>query len=182
MTVDVREHGRRLEELLDGVQHAAGPQAWPRVEALVAALLELYGEGLERVLGAARAEAKSPEALEKRLTEDEIVASLLLLHGLHPVSLQTRIDLALERVASAAPGAAALELASIDDGMVNLRVSRGAVVAMGPTLATDAAVTAIERAAPEVTGVTIEGLAERTDPSGGSSIIPAARLVRRGDR
>jgi hypothetical protein len=179
MTVDVREHGRRLEELLDGVEHAAGPQAWPRVEALVAALLELYGEGLERVLGAARAEAKSLEALEKRLTEDEIITSLLLLHGLHPIDLQTRIDLALERVASAAPGAAALELASIDDGMVSLRVAPGGAGTMARSLSTEAAVTAIERAAPEITGVTIEGLAQRTD---GPAIIPAARLIRRGER
>jgi hypothetical protein len=92
--------------------------------------------------------------------------------------LQTRIDLALERVASAAPDAAALELASIDDGMVKLRVVPGERASIGPSLSTEAAVSAIERAAPEVAGVTIEGLTERS----GAAVIPAARLVRRGDR
>jgi hypothetical protein len=88
MSDDVREQGRHIEQLLDAVEAAAGPQAWPRVEAFVAALLELYGDGLERLIASARAEARSIVDLDARLSRDEVVSSLLVLHGLHPAGLE----------------------------------------------------------------------------------------------
>jgi hypothetical protein len=179
MTPDVREHGQRLEKLLDAVESAAGPQAWPRVEALLAALLELYGEGLERLVTSARAEARSANELDARLSNDEIVSSLLLLHGLHPLGLEERIDLALRRVSSAAASAAALELVGIEDGVVNLRVAPGAGE-LPLSASTQLAVSAIERAAPEVSGVSIEGLTKR--PATDAAVVPVERLVRRGRR
>ncbi len=56
---------------------------------------DLYGAGLTRVLELAGAEA--PE-LVVRLAGDELVGSLLLVHGLHPESLGTRVEGALEGV------------------------------------------------------------------------------------
>ena len=56
------------------------------------ALLDLYGEGLARIVGAA-----SPDA-RRRSPSDELVAHLLLLHGLHPVPLEERVRGALDEV------------------------------------------------------------------------------------
>jgi hypothetical protein len=76
---------------------------WGRVEAFVSALLELYGDGLERVVTFARAEARSPVALDARLSSDEVVSSLLVLHGLHPEGVELPPEPAPSSTASLLP-------------------------------------------------------------------------------
>ena len=67
-------------------------------EGLVAAVIDLYGEGLARILEALD-EAGPPAAeVRGRIVEDGVVASLLLIHGLHPVDLETRVQEALDSV------------------------------------------------------------------------------------
>lgn len=93
------DHGERVERLLDEVQATAGPVAWPRVEALVTALVDLYGEGVARIVRLARAAARDPADLDASFSDDELVASLLLLYELHPRSseLNAAGSLHLER-------------------------------------------------------------------------------------
>ncbi len=91
----LREEGDRIEALLAELSLSAGPQTWPRVEELVTRMVSLYGAALERVLRHAR-EAE-PGELDGRLAGDELVSSLLLLHGLHPLGLEERVTRALER-------------------------------------------------------------------------------------
>ena len=74
----------RLEELTAGLD-AAG-------EELAGALMDLYGEGLERIMAALDDETRG------RLAEDGVVASLLLMHGLIPVPLEERVREALDSV------------------------------------------------------------------------------------
>jgi hypothetical protein len=97
----LRDQGARIEELLEHLSGQVGPSAWPRVEELVARLVQLYGAGLERVLSLTReAGAMSPE-LASRLRTDELVASLLLVHDLDPAggaARDQRIDVPLERL------------------------------------------------------------------------------------
>ena len=52
-------------------------------EELAGALMELYGEGLERIMAAV-----DDEHARARLADDGVVASLLLMHGLYPVPLE----------------------------------------------------------------------------------------------
>ncbi len=51
------------------------------------ALLDMYGEGLSRIVAACDVPV-----------EDELVAHLLLLHGLHPVPVRERVMGALDEV------------------------------------------------------------------------------------
>jgi hypothetical protein len=67
----------QLESLPDPARDAA-------VKALQA-VVALYGAGLERILELA------PQ-LGPMLAEDELVAHLLLVHGLHPVALSSRVE------------------------------------------------------------------------------------------
>lgn len=78
------EHGTFIEQLLDEVEATAGPVAWPRVEALVTALVELYGEALERLVAQARVSALDPLAFDAALAKDELLLSLLALRGVAP--------------------------------------------------------------------------------------------------
>jgi Fe-S cluster biogenesis protein NfuA len=151
--------GDRVAQLLEEIRTIAGPSAWQRVEELVQRLLELYGAGLERVLRHASAVEGEEGALAARLRADELVSSLLLLHGLHPSSTEERVERALEDV-RARLGAHELELLGVEaDGTVRLRATADprSCPSSAPTV-----VRAIERtileAAPEVTRVEVEGL------------------------
>src|SRR3712207_933528 len=60
-------------------------------------LLELYGEGLARMMEVV-AQGEECERTFKAFTEDELISHLLLLHGLHPLDVETRVVQALEEV------------------------------------------------------------------------------------
>ena len=70
--------GARIEELLGQIRAAGDPGTAEVAEEVVRLVVELYGAGLERAV-----ELAGPEALE-RFVGDELVASLLVLHDLHP--------------------------------------------------------------------------------------------------
>ena len=98
----------RVEALLDKVE------GQPDVTELVQALLELYGEGLRRV--AARFDMRE-------LAGDELVAHLLLLHGLHPVPVEERVSGALDEMRPYLDTHGGdVRLLGIDDGVVRLQL------------------------------------------------------------
>ena len=164
------EHDRILARLLADAEAACGPAAWPRVEAVVTGLVELYGSGLARIVALARAAALDPAALDDDLAADAVVASLLLLHDLHPFALEQRIERALERVRDEVPHAGALSVVGVTDGVVQLRAAEAG--AQLPT--THVVARAIEREAPELAGVQIDG----APPAPAAGLLSATRLVR----
>src|ERR687886_1588377 len=91
------KESERIQQLLDEVRELAPPPVWQRVEELIRRLLALYGEGLERLLGHAR-ECGADGTLSQRLIADDLISSLLVLHGLHPLAPDARIRNAIERL------------------------------------------------------------------------------------
>jgi Fe-S cluster biogenesis protein NfuA len=149
----------RIAQLLEEVRGMAGPSAWQRVEELVQRLLELYGAGLERVVRHAVAVEGTRGALAARLRADELVSSLLLLHGLHPSSTSERVERAVDE-ARARLGTHELEVLGLDaDGTVRLRAAPrpGGCPSSGAAVASAIERTVLE-AAPEVSRVEVEGL------------------------
>jgi len=64
---------------------AASPAVQARTEELVRLLMQLYGGGLERILSIVD-EAGAADPIFSRLVADDLVATLLTLHDLHPAS------------------------------------------------------------------------------------------------
>jgi Fe-S cluster biogenesis protein NfuA len=152
----LRAHGARVEQLLDELRTSSGPATWDKVEELVGRLVELYGAGLERLLGHMAAVGGLGESLAARVGADELLASLLLVHGLHPEPVEARVRRALDRVAPRLGlHAGGVELVEIDGrGVARLRF-RGSCHGCRSSAATlDGLVrAAIEEAAPELAGV-----------------------------
>lgn len=94
-TEDPTSAGQRIEALLDELATIGDPTVRERAEQVVRLLLELYGAGLARIVETV-VEDGGPVA--DRLVADPLVASLLILHDLHPVDLNTRVERALESV------------------------------------------------------------------------------------
>jgi Fe-S cluster biogenesis protein NfuA len=158
---DLRAVGSRIEELLGRLRAAGDPGTADTAEEVVRLVVELYGAGLERTV-----ELAGPEVLE-RLVEDELVASLLVLHGLHPKDTQTRVVEALDRVRPyLGSHAGGVELLGIDpEGVVHLRLEGSCDGCPSSTLTVKMAIErAIEEAAPEVAGVEVENLSREREP------------------
>jgi len=91
-SLDMRAVGDRIEALLAEVRASVDRPTWELVEDTIASVTELYGGGLARILELVSADDVG------RLMADDLVASLLILHGLHPLDLAARVDAALESV------------------------------------------------------------------------------------
>ncbi|MER6575558.1 hypothetical protein [Nonomuraea sp. NPDC001023] len=120
----------RIESLLE--------RAEPPAVELAQALLDLYGEGLTRIMAAA------DDDLAARLAADDVVAHLLLLHDLHPIDVRTRVEDALRGTGA--------EVVAVEGDLVRLRLPDDGSSA-------DAVRRAVRDAAPEVEQVEIVGSA-----------------------
>jgi Fe-S cluster biogenesis protein NfuA/nitrite reductase/ring-hydroxylating ferredoxin subunit len=128
----------RVEALLEEVDGD------PKAQELVRALVELYGEGLARIV------AMIPDP--RALAGDELVAHLLLLHDLHPVPLEERVRGALEEVEPYMRShGGGVELAGIEDGVVRLRLQGSCEGCAASELTLKLAIEdAVQKAAPDV--------------------------------
>src|SRR6266436_8943113 len=115
---DAREVGERIARLLDELRAQANPYAWQQVDELLRTVLDLYGRGLARVIEIASGDA-SAEELRANLIADPLLTSLLVLHGIHPLDTQTRIERVLDNVReSLGPEAVAPAFVSLDSDSV----------------------------------------------------------------
>jgi len=112
-----RELIGRVEGLLEELESLPDPAARGVALETVQAVLELYGEGLERIVGGVG------EVQATTLVSDELIEHLLLLHGLHPVSVETRVRAALDGVRPyLGSHGGDVELISVSDGVALVRM------------------------------------------------------------
>lgn len=93
---EMRARGERIARRIEEARSTCGPNSWPNVERLLEEMLQLQGEALGWIVE--RAGALGARELLREMQDDELVASLLRLHGLHPEAVERRIGRALERV------------------------------------------------------------------------------------
>ena len=166
---NVRQVGDRIEVLLGELRSIASPEVGAKVEEVVGLLVELYGAGLERILEVVNEDADAAAPLLKRFTDDKFIESLLVLHGLHPVDVDTRIEAALDQARPyLGSHAGGVEYLGVDDGGVaHLKLEGSCHGCPSSTVTVKLTLEqAIAEAAPEVIRVEVEGVAEApTGPS-----------------
>ncbi len=160
---DVRQVGDRIEAVLGEMRATADPRLIGQAEELVRLLMEFYGAGLERAIEVVWADGEDQAALD-RMVGDELVASLMLLHGLHPLSVEDRIQGALDKVRPyLGSHAGGVEYLGLDDeGVVHLKLQGSCEGCPSSTLTVKLAIErAILEAAPEVIRVEVPGVTDR---------------------
>lgn len=152
--VNAEQTGRRVEEVLERLTASGDPAASAAAEELVRSLMDFYGAGLARILHLLAGAPGAPDGPAARLLGDELVASLLVLHDLHPEDRDTRIARALESVREHD-----LEVVHFDErsGALSLRAREAGGCGCGSGGdARQAAEAALACFAPEVTAVDVQ--------------------------
>ncbi|MEP7053753.1 MAG: NifU family protein [Actinomycetota bacterium] len=179
---DLRAAGDRIERLLEA-SSTSGPVARERAEELVRTVVELYGTGLEHVMELLYdAGALSDEVLD-RLTSDDLVSGLLLVHDLHPYGVQERVQRALDAVrpylGSHGGDVELVGVAADEAGgaVVHLRMLGSCDGCPSSSVTLSLAVDdAIKSAAPEVVAIEVE---ESPAAAKKPALIPADSLTAR---
>jgi Fe-S cluster biogenesis protein NfuA len=155
---DARDRVARVDSLLDEVETLPDPIAREAATELVQALLDLYGEGMARLV----AHVDDPRALAR----DELVAHLLILHGLHPVPLQERVQEALDEVRPYLDAHGGdVELLGVEDGVVRLRLEGSCNGCPSSAVTLKLAIEdAIQKAAPDIERIEADGAVEPPAP------------------
>jgi Fe-S cluster biogenesis protein NfuA len=167
----------RFQSLIARLESVDDVEARELAEELLATMLELYGEGLERIV---RVLDAAPEVRDA-LARDGVVASLLLIHGLHPVPVAARVEAALESIRPYMEShGGGVELLGLEDGVahLHLRGSCDGCPASASTLEL-AIRQALEEAAPDLDGITVDGVvqSERPTPVASSGAEPGAQAT-----
>jgi Fe-S cluster biogenesis protein NfuA len=170
--------GARIEAHLDELARAAPEPLRAKIQDLVASVVAFHGGGLGRLLAILESAGALDRGMRARLAADDLVTSLLLLHGLHPVPLAERVQAALEEVRPALRAhAGGVELAGIDaGGVLRLRLlgsCDGCASSRGTIEATIEQ--AVFAAAPELTRIEVEGAA----PHAPSTLVQIGRPGQR---
>lgn len=157
MAQDLHEVGLRVEELLAELTSVTDPTVHQRAEALVSLLVEFYGAGLERLV-ALVAREPSGDLIIRRLAQDELLASLFVLHGIHPVPVEERVHEALSALRPRLGGTRVAVIGIDGEGVAHCELSVGGCGSAPFDVARSAVEKAILDAAPEIVSVDL-GLA-----------------------
>ena len=174
----LRERVARMDALLAEIEALEDPAARSKAAEVVQVLLELYGEGLSRVMETV-AGGEERERIFEALAEDELVSHLLLLHGLHPLDLEARVMRALEEVRPYLKSHGGnVEFLGVTDGVARLRMQGSCSGCPSSTMTLKLAIEeAIEKTAPDLEGIEAEGVAE--EPAPAPTIVAGPTLRRK---
>jgi Fe-S cluster biogenesis protein NfuA/nitrite reductase/ring-hydroxylating ferredoxin subunit len=168
-----RTAGDRIQTLLDA-SSSGGAAARQRAEQLVREVTDLYGAALERMMGVAL--AANPD-LAGRFAADDLVASLLLVHGLHPYDVERRVSEALDSVRPyLGSHGGDVSLLGVNDGVVRLQFQGSCKSCPSSSVTLELAVEdAVRAAAPEIESIEVVA----AEKAASASVIPAESLMTR---
>ena len=114
----------RIEGLTMVLERSRDLEARAASRELVGTLLELHAAGLSKILGWVDEAGEAGLPIASSMALDDLVAGLLLLHGLHPDDLEARVRHALDdlRARLGAQGRG-IELVGLRGGTLTLRLS-----------------------------------------------------------
>jgi Fe-S cluster biogenesis protein NfuA/nitrite reductase/ring-hydroxylating ferredoxin subunit len=175
----LQERVARIETLLGEIETLADPNARSKAAEMAQVLLELYGEGLARMMEVV-ARGEEGERTFKFFAEDELISHLLLLHGLHPLDVETRVVQALEEVRPYLQSHGGnVELLGIEGGVARVRLQGSCDGCPSSTVTLKLAIEeAVLKAAPDLEGIEAEGVSE-PPPKPATTFVAGPTLRRK---
>ncbi len=173
---------QRVERLIARIEAAPDPNVRADALELTRSLMELHGAALDRLMEIVARAGASGYALMDDFAGDGLVASLLLLYGLHPYDVGTRVMKALDE---ARPFLQAhggdVELLGVIDGTVRLRLVGNCRNCSSSTMTLKLAIErAIYEVAPDVTEIVTEGQIALKEPATANGLVQLEGLSNNG--
>ena len=165
----------RVEALLGEIEALPDPAVREQMAEIVTGLLTLYGGALARMLEHVRAEggAECGGRILSAFTRDDLVSHLLLLHDLHPVGLETRVEQALEDVRPLLEThGRSVACVGVEDGVAHLRVQGAGGCPSTAAKLNSALEQAVLEAAPELAEIVTESAVQEA----GRGFVPLAAV------
>lgn len=175
---DFQQRVQRIGALVQEIECIADPAVRASTTQLLQLIMEFHGTGLERALEVLADAGEPGLAMIDTLGRDPVVGSLLVLYGLHPETLEERVNKAVGRLeAKLRRDGAQVQLLSIEDGAIRIRVTAGEHACGSTTGAMKTEVeNAIYDAAPDIASLSVEGL----DGKPASGFVSLNNLVAAG--
>jgi Fe-S cluster biogenesis protein NfuA len=142
---------RRIDELVRRIDGIADPSVRELTGELMQSILALHGSGIERMMELIAESGAPGDMLFRHFANDPLVSSLLVLHGLHPDDIETRVRHVLSKHPSQG------ELLGVFEGVVRVRIAAGGCQSDGTTVQSLEAM--LRDAIPDATEIiVVEGL------------------------
>jgi Fe-S cluster biogenesis protein NfuA/nitrite reductase/ring-hydroxylating ferredoxin subunit len=163
----------RVQELQAALDSAGATATRELAEELVSAVVQMYGVGLGRIVEALMAAGEEGERIAIALTDDPLVSTLLLIHDLHPVPLETRVRAALDSVRPYMEShGGGVELLGLENGIARIFLRGSCSDCSASSVTLELAIKqALEEAAPDLEGLEVEGVAPETVNGVGLPIV-----------
>lgn len=172
-TQDFAQRMRRIEALVERVEQSPPTPMREATRELVTLLVEMHGSALGDMIAALHETGAGAAEVLDAWARDDRIASVLLLHSLHPWALRRRVEGAMAKVqplVEAQQGS--LELVSVCEDLVRVRLSKSGKGGCGcghpggaggdlPALIEDA----LRDGAPEVEAIEVEAAAAEPEPA-----------------
>jgi Fe-S cluster biogenesis protein NfuA len=157
---EFRERVLEIGQLIEGLDKISDNNARTSARELVQLVMELHGVALDKVMEVVFESGPAGEEIIERLGRDPVVGGALVLHGLHPDDLETRVARAIEQLKPRLRKQdVEVELLGIQEGAVRVHVTKSAHACSSTNNTVRSTVEeAIYEAAPDVGSITIEGL------------------------
>jgi Fe-S cluster biogenesis protein NfuA/nitrite reductase/ring-hydroxylating ferredoxin subunit len=178
---EFQQRMQRVEALARKVENLADAEARAAATELMQSLMEFHGAGLERMMEMVAEAGEPGYAVFDQFARDELVASMLLLYGLHPVPLEERVARALDKVRPYLDSHGGnVELLGVEAGVVRLRLQGSCESCPSSSMTLKLAIEeAIYEAAPDVSAVEAEGVTEQ--PAAPTGFVQIGRPKSNGE-
>ena len=169
---NLNERIHQIEELVHQTEALSDPKARALVVELLQAVLGFHAASLERLIQIIAEGGEPGRAILTAVATDDLTSSVLLLHNLHPDSLDVRVERALAKVRpSLRARGMAVSLLAIDGGTVRVSLEGGRSSIAATVQATIEET--IYSTAPDAAAVVVEGL----EKPAASGFVPLASLL-----
>ncbi|HUA02739.1 MAG TPA: NifU family protein [Solirubrobacteraceae bacterium] len=150
----------RVQELQAALESSSDSATRELAEELVSAVVQMYGAGLERILEMLLAAGADGERVAASLADDPMVATLLLIHDLHPIPLEQRVQAALDSVRPYMESHGGnVELLSLEQGVARIHLRGSCSDCSASSVTLELAIKqALEEMAPDLEGLEVEGI------------------------
>jgi Fe-S cluster biogenesis protein NfuA len=171
---DINVQGERIQKLLGRIEQFPHPGARELIQECMEAVLAFYGQGLSRILQIARDAGPEGGKVYRDLIHDDIIRGFLLIHDLHPLTLEARLREALDEVRPYLKSHGGnVELINLENDIARLRLQGTCKSCASSSVTLELAIRhAVEQACPDLVHFEVEGVVPDKGPAPG---LPPSR-------